>query len=109
MDGKQVAILVPTTVLARQHYQTAVAAVCRGFPVNIDVLQPVPYSREAAADDRRKLRSGAVDLDQSGPISCCKRSVEFKDLGLLIVDEEQRFGVTHKERLKEICARAWTC
>ena len=99
MDGKQVAILVPTTVLAQQHYQTAVARF-RGFPVNIDVLSRF---RTPAAQKRtlENLRSGGVDLI-IGTHKLLQKSVQFKDLGLLIVDEEQRFGVSHKERLKEI-------
>ena len=99
MDGKQVAILVPTTVLAQQHYQTAVARF-RGFPVNIDVL-----SRFRTAAQQRQtianLRSGNVDLI-IGTHKLIQKNVEYKDLGLLIIDEEQRFGVSHKERLKEI-------
>ena len=99
MDGKQVAILVPTTVLAQQHYQTAVARF-RGFPVNIDVL-----SRFRTPNQQKKtlqnLRAGQVDLI-IGTHKLLQKTVEFKDLGLLIVDEEQRFGVSHKERLKEI-------
>jgi len=99
MDGKQAAILVPTTVLAQQHYQTAVARF-RGFPVNIDVL-----SRFRTTAQQKKtltnLRAGQVDLI-IGTHKLLQKSVEFKDLGLLIVDEEQRFGVSHKERLKEI-------
>ncbi len=99
MDGKQVAILVPTTVLAQQHYQTAVARF-RGFPVNIDVLSrfrtPTQQKRTL-----QNLRAGQVDLI-IGTHKLLQKSVEFKDLGLLIVDEEQRFGVSHKERLKEI-------
>ena len=99
MDGKQAAILVPTTVLAQQHYQTAVARF-RGFPVNIDVLSrfrtPTQQKRTL-----QNLRAGQVDLI-IGTHKLLQKSVEFKDLGLLIVDEEQRFGVSHKERLKEI-------
>ena len=99
MDGKQAAILVPTTVLAQQHYQTAVSRF-RGFPVNIDVL-----SRFRTPNQQKKtlanLRAGQVDLI-IGTHKLLQKSVEFKDLGLLIVDEEQRFGVSHKERLKEI-------
>ena len=99
MDGKQVAILVPTTVLAQQHYQTAIARF-RGFPVNIDVLSRF---RTAAEQKRtlQNLRVGAVDL-VIGTHKLLQKTVQFKDLGLLIVDEEQRFGVSHKERLKEI-------
>ena len=99
MDGKQVAILVPTTVLAQQHYQTAVSRF-RGFPVNIDVL-----SRFRTAAQQRKtvqnLRAGSVDLI-IGTHKLLQKTIEYKDLGLLIIDEEQRFGVSHKERLKEI-------
>lgn len=99
MDGKQAAILVPTTVLAQQHYQTAIARF-RGFPVNIDVLSrfrtPAEQKRTVA-----NLRSGGCDL-VIGTHKLLQKTIEFKDLGLLIVDEEQRFGVSHKERLKEL-------
>lgn len=99
MDGKQAAILVPTTVLAQQHYQTAIARF-RGFPVNIDVL-----SRFRSATEQKRtvanLRSGGCDL-VIGTHKLLQKTIEFKDLGLLIVDEEQRFGVSHKERLKEL-------
>ena len=99
MDGKQVAILVPTTVLAQQHYQTAVARF-RGFPVNIDVLSRfrTPTQQKKTLHD---MQSGAVDL-VIGTHKLLQKTVQFKDLGLLIVDEEQRFGVSHKERLKEL-------
>ena len=99
LDSKQVAILVPTTVLAQQHYITA----CRrfeGFPVNIEVLSRF----RSAAQQKRALaglRAGSVDLI-IGTHKLLQKDVVFKDLGLLIVDEEQRFGVTHKERLKEL-------
>ena len=99
MDGKQVAILVPTTVLAQQHYQTAVSRF-RGFPVNIDVLSRFRTAKEQNRT-LQNLRSGSVDLI-IGTHKLLQKSVEFKDLGLLIVDEEQRFGVSHKERLKEL-------
>ncbi len=99
MDGKQAAILVPTTVLAQQHYQTAIARF-RGFPVNIEVL-----SRFRSPTEQKRtvqnLRSGSVDL-VIGTHKLLQKTIEFKDLGLLIVDEEQRFGVSHKERLKEL-------
>ena len=99
MDGKQVAILVPTTILAQQHFQTAVSRF-RGFPVNIDVLSRfrTPQQQRATV---QKLRAGAVDIIV-GTHKLLQKTIEFKDLGLLIIDEEQRFGVTHKERLKEI-------
>jgi transcription-repair coupling factor (superfamily II helicase) len=99
LDGKQCAILVPTTVLAQQHYVTAVSRFS-GFPVNIDVL-----SRFRSAAQQKKtlqaLENGTIDLIV-GTHKLLQKSVKFKDLGLLIVDEEQRFGVSHKERLKEI-------
>ena len=99
MDGKQAAILVPTTVLAQQHYQTALSRF-RGFPVNIDVLSrfrsPTEQKRTLQA-----LGAGSVDL-VIGTHKLLQKSVQFHDLGLLIVDEEQRFGVSHKERLKEL-------
>ena len=99
MDGKQVAILVPTTVLAQQHYQTAVSRF-RGFPVNIDVLSRfrTPTQQKKTM---QKLQDGLVDII-IGTHKLLQKSVIFKDLGLLIVDEEQRFGVSHKERLKEL-------
>ena len=99
MDGKQVAILVPTTVLAQQHYTTAVSRF-RGFPVNIDVLSRF-RSPKLQQQTLRNLAAGSVDLI-IGTHKLLQKSVQFKDLGLLIVDEEQRFGVSHKERLKEI-------
>ncbi len=99
LDSKQVAILVPTTVLAQQHYQTVVSRF-RGFPVNVDVL-----SRFRTAAQQKKtlqdLRAGTLDV-VIGTHKLLQKSVQFKDLGLLVVDEEQRFGVSHKERLKEI-------
>ncbi len=99
MDGKQVAILVPTTVLAQQHYQTAVSRF-RGFPVNIDVLSRfrTPTQQKKTL---QKLQTGLVDI-VIGTHKLLQKSVQFKDLGLLVVDEEQRFGVSHKERLKEL-------
>ena len=99
MDGKQVAILVPTTVLAQQHYQTIISRF-RGFPVNIDVL-----SRFRTPTQQKKtlhrMKDGLVDI-VVGTHKLLQKTVVFKDLGLLIVDEEQRFGVSHKERLKEL-------
>ncbi len=99
MDGKQVAILVPTTVLAQQHYQTAVSRF-RGFPVNIDVLSRF-RTPKLQQQTLRNLAAGSVDLI-IGTHKLLQKSVQFKDLGLLIIDEEQRFGVSHKERLKEM-------
>lgn len=99
LDGKQAAILVPTTVLAQQHYLTALKRF-GSFPVTIDVL-----SRFRTATQMKKtlqeLESGKIDLI-IGTHKLLQKNVHFKDLGLLIVDEEQRFGVSHKERLKEL-------
>jgi transcription-repair coupling factor (superfamily II helicase) len=99
LDGKQVAILVPTTVLAQQHYLTCVKRFS-GFPVNIDVLSRF---RTAAQQKQtlKDLTAGRVDLIV-GTHKLLQKDVQFQDLGLLIVDEEQRFGVSHKERLKEL-------
>lgn len=99
MDGKQVAILVPTTVLAQQHYQTIISRF-RGFPVNIDILSRfrTPTQQKKTL---QKLKEGLVDI-VIGTHKLLQKTVQFKDLGLLIVDEEQRFGVSHKERLKEL-------
>ena len=99
LDGKQAAILVPTTVLAQQHYATAMGRF-RDFPVRIEVL-----SRFTPPKDQKRIlelaKEGRVDL-LIGTHKLLQKGMEFKDLGLLIIDEEQRFGVTHKERLKEM-------
>ena len=99
MDGKQCAILVPTTVLAQQHYITARQRFS-GFPVNIDVLSRFRTTAQQCAT-LHAMAEGTVDL-VVGTHKLLQKTVKFKDLGLLIVDEEQRFGVTHKERLKEL-------
>ncbi len=99
LDGKQAAILVPTTVLAQQHYATAMGRF-RDFPVKIEVLSRFTPPKEA----KRILeaaRTGRLDL-LIGTHKLLQKDMEFKDLGLLIIDEEQRFGVSHKERLKEM-------
>ncbi len=99
LDGKQAAILVPTTVLAQQHYATAMGRF-RDFPVRIEVL-----SRFTPGKDQKRIlelaKEGRVDV-LIGTHKLLQKGMEFKDLGLLIIDEEQRFGVTHKERLKEM-------
>jgi len=99
LDGKQAAILVPTTVLAQQHYATAMGRF-KDFPVKIEVL-----SRFTSPKEQKRilsaLRTGGVDL-LIGTHKLLQKDMAFKDLGLLIIDEEQRFGVSHKERLKEM-------
>ena len=99
LDGRQAAILVPTTVLAQQHYQTAVQRFY-GFPVEIRMLSRFCSQgqiRQTLAD----MRSGKCDL-VIGTHKLLQKNIEFKNLGLLIVDEEQRFGVAHKEHIKEM-------
>ena len=99
LDGKQAAILVPTTVLAQQHYATACGRF-KDFPVKIEVL-----SRFTTTKEQKRIleaaRTGNLDL-LIGTHKLLQKNMEFKDLGLLVIDEEQRFGVTHKERLKEM-------
>ena len=99
LDGKQAAILVPTTVLAQQHYATAINRF-RSFPVRIEVLSrfKTPAQKKQILQD---AAAGKIDL-LIGTHSLLQKSLHFKDLGLLVIDEEQRFGVTHKERLKEL-------
>ncbi len=99
MDGKQAAILVPTTVLAQQHYVTAMKRFA-GLPVHIEVLSR--FRNAAQMKNALKMaKDGSADI-LIGTHRLIQKDVVFKDLGLLVVDEEQRFGVTHKERLKEM-------
>lgn len=98
-DGKQVAYLVPTTILGQQHYNTFVQRM-KDYPISIDML-----SRFRTAAEQKKtienLRKGMVDI-VIGTHRLLSSDVEFKDLGLLIIDEEQRFGVSHKEKIKKL-------
>ncbi len=97
LDGKQVAVLVPTTVLAQQHYKTFFNRLS-GYPVNIAVL-----SRFKSKEEQKKtiglIKNGGVDII-IGTHRLLQKDITFRDLGLLVIDEEQRFGVKHKERLK---------
>lgn len=99
MDGKQVAVLVPTTILAEQHYQTFTRRF-NDFPVHVEVL-----NRFKSVTEQKKiiqeLKSQKVDI-VVGTHRLLQKDVEFKDLGLVIIDEEQRFGVSHKEKLKKM-------
>ncbi len=99
--GKQTAILVPTTILALQHYQTAMSRM-RGYPVNIEMLSRFRTARQSSEIIRR-LKRGDIDLI-IGTHKLLGKDVEFKSLGLLIVDEEQRFGVAQKEKIKQKAA-----
>ena len=99
MDGKQVAFLVPTTVLAQQHFQS-VRKRFSHFPVRIEML-----SRFRTAQEQKqilqKLKDGQIDI-LIGTHRLLGKDVQFRDLGLVIIDEEQRFGVAHKEKLKQL-------
>jgi transcription-repair coupling factor (superfamily II helicase) len=98
-DGKQVAVLVPTTILAEQHLESFSERLA-GFPVRIDALSRFRTPKEQGAV-LAKARSGETDV-LIGTHRLLSPDVAFKDLGLLVVDEEQRFGVKHKERLKQL-------
>lgn len=99
MDGKQVAVLVPTTILAGQHYNTFVQRM-RDYSVEVGMLSRLRTPKENR-ETVEKLRKGAIDI-VIGTHRLLAKDVVYKDLGLLIVDEEQRFGVTHKEKLKQL-------
>ncbi len=100
-DGKQVAYLVPTTILAQQHYNTFVQRM-KDFPVRVDLM-----SRFRSQAEQKKtltdLKKGLVDV-VIGTHRILSKDVVFKDLGLLVIDEEQRFGVAHKEKIKQLKA-----
>lgn len=99
LDGKQVAVLVPTTVLAQQHYRTFSLRL-RQFPVQVEMLSRF---RTPAQQERvlQGMRDGSVDI-VIGTHRLLSKDIEFRALGLLVIDEEQRFGVSHKERLKQL-------
>ncbi|EGD58671.1 transcription-repair coupling factor [Novosphingobium nitrogenifigens DSM 19370] len=99
MAGHQVAVVAPTTLLARQHYTSFVERFS-GFPLQIGRLSRLVPAKEAA-ETRSGLANGTVDI-VIGTHALLSKTVEFRRLGLVIVDEEQRFGVTHKEKLKEL-------
>ena len=99
MNNKQVAILVPTTILAMQHYQTFITRM-RGFPIRIEVLNRFRTAK-AQAEIIKNLKNGKIDMIIATH-RLLSADIKFKDLGLLVVDEEQRFGVAHKEKLKQI-------
>ncbi len=98
-DGKQVAYLVPTTILAQQHYNTFTERL-KDFPVRVDLMCRFcsPAEIKKTLTD---LKSGQVDI-VIGTHRILSKDVKFKDLGLLVIDEEQRFGVTHKEKIKQM-------
>ncbi len=99
VDGKQAAILVPTTILAFQHFQTFKDRL-KDFPVTVDYLNRFKSAKEKK-DTLQKLKDGKIDI-LIGTHGIIGKDVKFKDLGVLIVDEEQKFGVAHKEKIKTI-------
>ena len=101
MDEKQVAILVPTTILAQQHYET-IRERFQDYPINIGLLSRF-RTRKQQNETIKGLKDGTVDI-VIGTHRILSKDVTYKDLGLLIIDEEQRFGVTHKEKIKQLKA-----
>ncbi len=99
MSGVQVAIIAPTTLLARQHYKNF-AERFRGFPINVKPLSRFVGTKEAAAT-REGIAKGDVDI-VIGTHALLAKSIRFKNLGFIVIDEEQHFGVQHKERLKQM-------
>lgn len=99
MSGVQVAVIAPTTLLARQHYKSF-AERFRGFPINVRQLSRFVTTKEANAT-REGMSRGTVDI-VIGTHALLAKGIRFQNLGLLVIDEEQHFGVTHKERLKQL-------
>ena len=99
LSGQQVAVLTPTTILADQHFHTF-SQRFKPYPITVDVLSRFK-SKEEQARTIKSLEAGAVDI-VIGTHRLIQKDIKFKDLGLLIIDEEQKFGVTHKEKLKQI-------
>jgi transcription-repair coupling factor (superfamily II helicase) len=100
-DNKQVAVLVPTTILALQHYTTFTSRLA-SFPVNIDYVSRLRTAKEIT-DIKKRLKEGRIDII-IGTHKILGSGFEFKDLGLLVIDEEQKFGVTAKEKLRQLKA-----
>lgn len=99
MNGKQCAVMVPTTILAWQHYQTFLRRL-EGYPMTVELLSRF-RSPKQQKEIIRRLKSGEVDI-VVGTHKLVQKDVEFRELGLCVIDEEQRFGVAHKERFKEL-------
>ena len=98
-DGKQVAFLVPTTILAQQHYET-MRERFQDYPINIGLLSRF-RSKKQQTDTIKGLKAGTIDI-VVGTHRLLSKDIVYRDLGLLIIDEEQRFGVTHKEKIKKL-------
>ena len=101
MSGKQVAVVVPTTLLSRQHFKTFTARFA-GLPVRVEQASRLVSAKDLA-ETKKGIKEGQVDI-VVGTHALLGKGIEFKDLGLLVIDEEQHFGVKHKERLKELKA-----
>jgi transcription-repair coupling factor (superfamily II helicase) len=101
MTGRQVAVVVPTTLLSRQHYKTFTTRFA-GFPVKVRQLSRMVTAKEAT-ETRAAIANGQVDI-VVGTHALLAKSIAFRDLGMIVVDEEQHFGVAHKERLKQLRA-----
>ncbi|WP_338471278.1 transcription-repair coupling factor [Niallia sp. XMNu-256] len=98
-DGKQVAILVPTTILAQQHYQTLTERF-QDYPIQIGILNRF-RTRKQQTETIKGLKNGTIDV-VVGTHRLLSKDIVYRDLGLLVIDEEQRFGVTHKEKIKKL-------
>ena len=99
VDGRQAAVLVPTTILAYQHYKTFSERL-KDFPVTVDYVNRFKSTKEKK-ETLKKLQEGKIDIIV-GTHSLISKDVQFKDLGLLVIDEEQKFGVAHKEKIKTL-------
>ncbi|KEF36419.1 transcription-repair coupling factor [Schinkia azotoformans MEV2011] len=101
MDGKQVAFLVPTTILAQQHYET-IRERFQGFPVEVGLLSRF-RTKKQQTETIKGIKAGTIDV-VIGTHRILSKDIVYRDLGLLVIDEEQRFGVTHKEKIKKMKA-----
>jgi transcription-repair coupling factor (superfamily II helicase) len=101
MNGKQVAVVVPTTLLSRQHFKTFSERL-RGYPLQIAQASRLVTTKDLAAT-KKGLADGSIDI-VVGTHALLGKAIKFKDIGLIVVDEEQHFGVAHKEKLKQLCA-----
>src|SRR4030095_4137961 len=102
LAGRQVALLCPTTVLAQQHFQTF-SARFQDWPITVRAMSRF-QSKSEQTDTLKGLKEGKVDV-VVGTHRLLSKDIHYKNLGLLVVDEEQRFGVTHKERIKQLRSR----
>ncbi len=98
-SGRQVAVLVPTTILALQHHKTFIERLS-GFPITVDYINRFKSAKQIA-DIKKKVKDGSIEI-LIGTHRIVNKDIEFKDLGLMVIDEEQKFGVKVKERLKEM-------